>query len=173
MKRSFTLLELIIVIVLISVVYYFTIQSLNVKQKKLEGLTLNNLQEYLSKIDFENNIRLDCVDSDDMKCLLFVDDNLQKMEDISLFKECPLVYEYSKELKTIEFKDIELENMETYPVCFSFEMTKNNKSSQFIVQTNKKVYLFNNIDSKPIILKDISDVYDYFENKIDEVKDAF
>lgn len=173
MKKSFTLLELIIVIVLISIVYYFTIQNLNFKPKKLDALTINNLQEYLSKIEFDDTIRLDCIDSDDMQCLLFVDENLQKTEKISLFKECPVVYEYSKQLKTLEFRDIELKNMESYRVCFSFEMTKNKKSSQFIVQTNQKIYVFNNINNKPIILKDVSGVYDYFEDKINEVKDAF
>ncbi len=173
MKKAFTLFELIIVVILISIIYYFTLQNFNLKQNKLNSLTLTNLKELLSSFEFEKNIKIKCKDSKEVDCFVFIDEVLQEEKIEGLFQKCPIVYEYSKKQDLIEYSDLELENLESYPICFEFNLEKNGQSSQIIVDVEDNVFIFDNISLKPTKIRYINDIDIYFDNKINEVKDAF
>ena len=91
----------------------------------------------------------------------------------NLFKNKPIVYEYTKNLNIIYFKDIELNHLDRYEVCFKYNINKYNKSKDMIVEINNKFYIFNSIHNQPILVQNTSDIYDYFYNLDQEVKDAF
>ncbi|MEA2019777.1 MAG: hypothetical protein U9N59_15160 [Campylobacterota bacterium] len=90
-----------------------------------------------------------------------------------LFKSKPSVYKYNSRLGEIDFIDLELEKLERFEVVFEYNCKKNSKCSELIVETNDKVLVFNDIFKQPIVIKYLSDIEEYFNNNIEEVKDAF
>ena len=150
-----------------------TLTNFNIKQKKLDTITLTNIKQTLLKFEFEESIVLKCIDDEKIDCFVIIDDVIQEEKVTNLFKYKPDVYEYSKELKDLDFKYLELENMESYQICFEFSIDKYRNSSQLIVDTFEDVFIYDGISKKPTKIKYINDVDSYFEDKIKEVKDAF
>ena len=178
-KKTFTLFEIIISIILVSIIYSFAINSFSTKKKiKSDDVTIFNLKEKLLKYGKENemgdNITIKCI-RDDFSCYLFIDDDKIPLEDKikPFFLDTPTIYKYNKELEKIDFLDLELEQLERYEVIFKYSCKKNKKCSEFIVETENMIYIFNDIKKKPDTIKYISDIDDYFELKVEEVKDAF
>jgi prepilin-type N-terminal cleavage/methylation domain-containing protein len=172
-KRAFTLVEIVIVVIIISIVYYFSISNFNVKlSKPQDNLSLINLKNHLLKYEFQDNITIKCVDNGKL-CYILIDGAITKHQIKDLFKIRPEVYSYNKQLDMLEFADLEMEKLESFEVCFEYSIDKYLKSSDIIVQTNDKVYIFNSIHNKPIVLDYLSDVDVYFDDKQQELKDAF
>jgi hypothetical protein len=163
-KKSFTLVELIIVTSLIFIIYFLTLSNLNFQQDKADKITLINLKQTLASFSFEEKINLRCFDDEKIDCLFLVDDIIQDEKIVGLFEKCPEVYEYSRNQIRLDFVP---------PICFEFELRKDGHSSQMIVELDDKVLIYDNISLKPKILKSMSEIADFFDNKIDEVRDAF
>lgn len=174
-KNAFTFFELLIVIVLILGVYslFFTNFNKKVGIEKSE-ITLVNLKTNLvDNFQFSNTLRLSCIEEGDI-CYVFVDENISKDNMIQgLFKTKPDVYKYMNTLDRLEFKKIRFENLEEYEVCFEYKINKDRKSNEMIVSYDDKVYVYNAINDKPLILKYLNEVSDIFDKRIQEVKDAF
>ncbi|VAY86213.1 hypothetical protein MNB_ARC-1_872 [hydrothermal vent metagenome] len=132
-----------------------------------------NIKQSLSTFDFEDTISLKCTDDKDTTCMLFIDNVQQDDKITNLFKECPQVYEYSKNQTRLEFNDIKLKNLETLSICFEFTLNKNGHSNQMIVETKDDVFIYDNISLKPTKIRFINDISYFFDDKIDEVKNAF
>jgi prepilin-type N-terminal cleavage/methylation domain-containing protein len=172
-KSAFTLLEIMIVILIISSVYYIAATNLSVnKAEKKENLSLINIKKLLQGYSFEQQVQLKCVDEDN-RCFVLVDGSVVKELDTKLFEETPFIYTYDTKLDTVEFSDLELEKLETFRVVFEYSIDKYNKTKDMIVEVNDKVYIFNSIKDKPVVVDYLSDVNNYFDDKISEVKDAF
>jgi hypothetical protein len=173
LKKAFTLFELIIAVILVSLLYYFAIDSFSQKNfKEKKNITLTNLKQTLLQYDFNDNITIQCIE-DDFSCFVFIDDILQKEKINPLFKEVPTIYNYAKDLTRVDFNELELEQLDTYNIVFKYSCKKDKKCSEYIVELPNKVYIFNDIYTKPTTINYISDINDYFDNKIQEVKDAF
>ena len=172
-KKAFTLFELIIVIVLVGIIYYLTISNFSLKQQKVDTLSLVNLKEKLSTFDFEEKVSLQCTDTDNIECLIVVDNVIQEEKVTELFQRCPDVYEYSKELKRKEFYPLNVNDNDKISICFRFDLLRDGHSSQMIVELDNKVLIYDNISKQPHKIDYLNDIGDYFENKISEVKDAF
>jgi len=170
-KKAFTLVEIILVVFIISLVYYFTISSFKFSSStKSSTVDLVNIKTYLSK--FGNDVTLVCINNG-KKCLV-MDNNNNILEEVSnLFKTKPTVYEYNKDLNIIYYKDMELKHLDRYEVCFKYNINKYNKSKDMIVEVDNKFYIFNSIHNQPILVQNTSDIYDYFYKLEQEVKDAF
>lgn len=172
-RKAFTLFEIIISVILISLVYYFVITSFSDNSNtKKDDITFLNLKEKLLAYDFIENITIKCID-EDLSCMVFVDDNMTGDIITSLLTSKPEVYEYSKELKKIEFPYLELEQLQRYDIVFQYSCNKNNKCSEYIVQTEEMVYILNDIQKRPSTLKYINDVDEYFDKTMQKVRDAF
>ena len=150
-----------------------TLSNFSIKQRKLDTITLINIKQTLLEFEFENSIILRCIDDEKIDCFVEIDGEIQEERIENLFKNKPDVYEYSKDLKYLEFKDLELGNMESYRICFEYKIDKYRNSSQLIVDTSEDVFIYDNISKKPSKIKYINDIGFYFEEKIKEVKDAF
>ena len=172
-RKGFTLFELIIVIILVSIIYYFTLSNFSIKQSKLDSISLMNLKQVLSEFEFEEKISLHCIDDENIDCFVLIDGQIQEEKISGLFEKCPDVYEYSKDQKRIEFSDLELEKLESYPICFEYELKSDGHSSQMIVDTTEDVFIYDNISKSPKKIKYINDIGLYFDEKNGEVKDAF
>jgi len=170
-KKSFTLVEIVIVTIIISLVYYFSISNLSFKTVVKQKLDLINLPKVMKSYSYENTLILRCINEGD-KCLVYSDGKIIDEFD-GLFKSKPIVYSYDKELDTIYFDDIELKHLDRYEVCFEYKLDKYNKAKDLIMEYNEKIYIYNSFYNKAIVLDYISDVSEYFEDNKRKVRDAF
>lgn len=173
LKKSFTLFELIISILLISIVYIFAINSFpKFVENKNTDTSIENLKEDLFSFEFEDTVSIKCIE-DDLQCFVFLDDVIQKQKLNAFFDTNPTVYEYNNKLNIVEFEPLELEQLQSYNIVFEFTCKKNGKCDEYIIETDNKVYIFSNLNNKVDTIKYISDIDQYFDKKIQEVKDAF
>ncbi len=172
-KQAFTLFELIIVIILVGIIYYLAISNFNPQTQKEDTITLTNLKQTLSSIEFEDTISLKCIDNEEVECFISIDNEVPEEKFTGLFKRCPEVYEYSKEQKLLEFPVVKLENLEQLDICFEYTLYKNGNSSQMFIDTGDEVIIYDNISNKPNTIKYINDMSLYFDDKNNEVKNAF
>ncbi len=171
-KSSFTLIEIILVVFIISIVYGIFISNINKKVTHINNITLQNLKTNLQKLSLGNKIEIKCINNGEL-CYIFIDDKLQKQTIKNLFKTKPIVYNYDDKLDIKEFARLNLEKFESYDVCFEYKIDKYQKSDDMIVEANNKVYIFNSIKQNPIVVDDLASVSDYFDAKKQELKDAF
>ena len=174
-KKSFTLIELIIVIILISISYYLVFSSSNFKiNTNSEKISFSNIKEYLIKnFEFKNSLSLVCID-ENLVCYIKVDDEINpelKLE--NLFQTKPDIYEYTKDQELLFFNSISINNI-TQDVFFKFEINSDYKSKDVIVDTlEDKVYLFNSLFEQAKVFDSLNELFETFNlNKI-EVQDAF
>jgi len=170
--KGFTLFEIIISIILVSILYAFAINSFHSSNQQKTKMTLSTLKKELLATDYENEVKLYCIEKD-LSCFLFVDGELQKQKIEGLFKSEPLVYEYNKELEVVDFNSLELEKLQSYDVVFEYSCNTNRKCTESIVFENEKGYIFNDIYMQPKIVNSMNEIENYFEEPIQEVKDAF
>lgn len=174
-KRAFTLVELIVVILLVTVTYFLIFSNSNFKVKKDEiRLSLDNLQEVLIKdFQFNQDISFLCIE-EDFKCFIKIDGVLdQKPLVKNFFKIKPSVYEYNKEEKVIEFRKIDI-NDSSEDIIFELKVNNDYKINEFILDTNEeKIYVFNSIFKEPQIFASLNEVLEQFSNNELEVRDAF
>ncbi|MBD3841462.1 MAG: type II secretion system protein [Campylobacterales bacterium] len=169
-KQAFTLFEILISLVLVTIVYLFAINSFNISSQKEEQTTLTNFKEYLLKQNYENEISIKCTDS--LKCLIFVDGVRQEQILSNIFRTKPEVYSFEKEYRRLEFPRLELENLESYEIVFDFTCKNKFECDEYILDLGSKGVILTNLENKPIEFEYFSDVRDYFEKKIEEVQDA-
>ena len=160
-----------IVLILISIVYYFAITTLKVN-KSINNVNLYNLKETLLKYSFKESISLKCI-KDGKICHIVVDGDIIEDTIENLFDEKPTVYSYDKNLDILEYDDLEIKEFETYEVCFEYNINKYQKTKDIIVEVNNKIYIFNSIHNKPENIEYLNDVGIYFDEKLQKVKDAF
>ena len=174
-KKSFTLIELIIVILIISTTYLLIFSNVNFNTKnKEEKVTLYNLKNFLLKnFEFKKNLSFVCIE-EKFTCFVKVDDKLQKDFKIEkFFKQKPDVYEYDKDEKKVEFKELRVDNF-NYEVIFELKINSDYKTNEFIIDTlTDGVFVFNSIFTNPKVYKTLRDSYEVFEQNKIEVKNAF
>lgn len=174
-KKGFTLIELIVVIILIMSAYFLIFSNSNFALKKEKiALSLENLREVmLENFEFNDELSFVCIE-ENYECFFKIDGKIDESSGIkNFFKDKPLVYEYNKELNSIEFAQIELNNTKQ-DIIFEFKINDDYKTNEFILDSyNDKVYIFNSIFKEPKIYSSLNEVKDDFEKNEIEVKNAF
>ena len=143
MKKGFSLVELMIVIVIIGVVYSLAVSKLKSVDEEKLAPTLANLKEYLlSYLEADaKRAQLLCLDGCE-SCSIYVD-GVKQEEDIEAFFDASIeVYRYDFVQGAVQKKDAVFFNKEgrEEDVCFSFSMDKNRVSDQVIVVYKEKAY---------------------------------
>jgi prepilin-type N-terminal cleavage/methylation domain-containing protein len=145
-RNSFTLIELLIVVLIIGIVYSLAITNFqNLKEGKTEP-NLLNLKTKLDSLDKVSTAKLMCLDECE-SCYIYVDDVLD--EEVSkefedFFDEEVRVYRYDVNYGLVELKDKIFFNSEGVEedICFSLSVDKNGVSEQVIVEYKDKFYDF-------------------------------
>ena len=174
-KKGFTLIELVIVILIISIVYLliFSNNSFNIKNQE-EKITLYNLKDFLLKnFEFEKELSFLCIEKD-FSCYVKTDGKI--VEDFKInhfFIKTPDIYEYNIEERRVNFKDLRIENFD-YKVVFELKINSDYKTNEFILDTlENKVYVFNSIFTRPKLYETLNESFEAFNLSQIEVKDAF
>lgn len=174
-KKSFTLIELIVVILIMSTTYLLVFSSNTFSFKKNEEkVTLYNLKDFLmNNFSFEKELSFICIE-EDFTCFVKADRKLIKDFKIkNFFKQKPEIYEYKIESERVDFKELRIDNFE-YRVIFELKINNDYKTNEFIVDTLKdEVYVFNSIFTKPKIFKSLNEVAEAFRINQLEIKNAF
>lgn len=174
-KKSFTLIELLIVLLIIFSTYYLVFSQNSFKVNEVtKNIQLNNLQSFLLKnFSFEKELLFFCVENS-FDCFVKIDNEIVgdfKIE--GFFKEKPAVYAYNKNQISLEFEKQRVNN-EDLEVVFELQINNDFKIKEFILENfNKGVYVFNSIYKKPLFLENLSKAFEGFILNEVEVRDAF
>ena len=140
-KSSFTLFELLIVILIISIIYGIFIEKLGSKERQVRQKGLESIGELLEGIDFNESAKIICTQKC-KKCFLYVDD--KKLADLpELFDKEPRLYDFDIHgiLAPIKFVPVFEENT-PQDVCFQYTFYPNGSHSSYIVEYDGKFYVF-------------------------------
>ncbi len=173
LNKAFTLVELIIVIFLISLVYFLGFANLNTNTNPKKELNLQNLKTYLmDNFSYENSLEFICLDDDKYPCFVFVDGTINKDIKIeNFFKEEPRVYKYNKDFEEYSYDEIKIDNI-TYKKIFELGFDSDFKHKDMIVDYDNKIYMFNTISNDIKIYDTTNDILDEKYKKRTEVRDA-
>ncbi len=174
-KKSFTLIELIIVVLIIFTTYFlmFSNNSFNINQEK-QKITISNLKEFLSNnFEFEKELSFVCIE-DKYSCYIKIDGVVLKESKIeNFFTQTPEVYEYSKDELKMQFSEVNIDDI-NHDVIFEFKINSDFKSNEFIVDTLENgVYVFNSLFKEPFFYEDAQMAFEQFYLNEIEVRDAF
>jgi prepilin-type N-terminal cleavage/methylation domain-containing protein len=144
-KKGFTLFELMLVVLLIGIIYGVFVHKLSQKERHSgkDEVTLETLKEFLLQFSPKRTVVLKCITPCDT-CYIFRDGKKAQDLEISLFEEAPNVYSSDPygQLQRMTFTPIQGKHGEALDVCFEFTLFGNKSSSSYIIEYDKKVYLF-------------------------------
>jgi hypothetical protein len=164
----------VIVVVLLTIVYSIALSNINFNTTNFDYITLKNIKQKLEEFEFKNQISVKCTQKDELECFVFKDGEMDDNTLENLFEKCPTVYSYSRNYETIEFKELKFDDLDTRDVCFEFNLHKTGKYSQMVVETlDDEIYIYDGISQQAKKIKYISDLGFYFDEKQEEVRDAF
>jgi len=169
LKRAFSLIELLIVIMIIGVLYTLAIGNFNRLSDESSRLSLSNLKEYLHSIPHEKSVKILCLD-DCSECDIFVDGQKSKtVEDF--LDESVRVYRYEFSYGAIEAEKEVFFNIDDVEedVCFSYEVGKNGVGNQVLVEFKKSVYDFSSYFSKTAVYSSVEAAVEAREILVREV----
>ena len=139
-KSSFTLFELLIVILIISLLYGIFVQKLSHKESIRPQDRLKNLDAILAKYDFNESAEIVCI-NECKECFVQIDG--KRVEDIELFDGSVKVYDYDIHgvLSQVQFTPI-FDDENPKQVCFRYRLYPNKSHSSYIVEYKDKYYLY-------------------------------
>jgi prepilin-type N-terminal cleavage/methylation domain-containing protein len=174
-KKAFTLVEIIIVIFIISLVYFIVLPNFNVNKKEEKPkFTLEKIKNFMLKnYSFKHSLSFVCIDEQELPCYIFVDEELNEEFVVkNLFKTIPEVYNYDRELSSYEFTRVKINDME-YEPFFELRINSDRKYKNIVVDTlDDKVYLFSSINKEVKTYKNTNEILDEFYEKEVDIKDA-
>ena len=146
MKKAFSLIELLIVVVIIGVVYSLSISGFAKVSDKEFKLNLGNLKEYLQSIEHQKSVKILCLD-ECSSCEVYVDGEMYEEASGKLdgfLDESVQVYTYDFAYGTqLKQKDIYFNEEDVEEeVCFSYEVDTKGVGEQVYVKFQESVYDF-------------------------------
>jgi hypothetical protein len=141
-KSSFTLFELLVVILLISILYAIFVERLPSKERLVKSQGLQELPSLLEGYPFEDKVELICTDNC-RRCFIYVDGNRTKEID-SPFTQEVRVYDYDIHglLSQLHFPPIFDEENLPQEVCLRYSLYANGSRSSYILQHGPTFYIF-------------------------------
>jgi prepilin-type N-terminal cleavage/methylation domain-containing protein len=172
LKRAFSLIELIIVVVIMGVVYTLAVNNFELIKDKKINVNLKNIKQYLKSIEHNSSVELLCLD-DCSTCIVYVDDKVYKdANDFDEFLDESIeVYSYDFQLgfqeysKKVYFDDHGVEKN----VCFSFGVDEKGVSDQIVVVFKDKVYDFTSYFDGVVVYNSLSQLSDKKAEDIEKI----
>jgi prepilin-type N-terminal cleavage/methylation domain-containing protein len=142
MKRGFTLLELMLVIVLMGIVYGSVINVFERYKDKAIDVTLMSLEKYMQSFSHNNHVSLVCIKRCE-ECLLFVNEAF--VQNVTPFTERDVqLYRFDRDsgVKRLELlPHFRLDGQEE-EACFRYDIHPDGSRTEMIVKNNKDVFVF-------------------------------
>lgn len=144
MKKGFSLLELLIVVVIIGVVYTLVVSNFSHFQGMPEKPTLAKLKNFLRAIPYEKKVELICL-RECSRCFVFVDGAKQEEFDKKLEGFLPQAVESYRYSSKTGFEPMEervfFSDEHNYEkICFSYALGADKQGEEMFVVSESKVY---------------------------------
>jgi len=142
MKKGFTLLELMLVVVLIGIIYGSVTNVFeNYKEKNID-LTLMTLEKYMQGFSYNNHVSLVCIKNCE-ECLLFINEKFSQNMTPFLDKNIEL-YRYDKDTGTekLELLPYFRSDEQEEEACFRYDIYPDGSRTEMIVKSDEGVYMF-------------------------------
>ena len=135
-KPAFSLLELMIVIIIISLVYALTFSSMQKQEKTPKSLNAGNIKSTLQEQGYtRSNIEFFCVDKCS-KCFIYNDGDTKRYEGKLSLGDLKAYYMGNNgKLEKVEFG-----RYQDHPVCLRFKMYRNGSSTQIVLEDKSGIY---------------------------------
>lgn len=172
MKRSFSVIEMLLAISLIVIVYSLLIKSSPKNTDKKILITLENIKEFLFTKEFEETITLRCFKTQ-KDCFLYKDNSLHSESAEVDFNKSLDVYKYDTLLEKVEFIQSSLDSTLDAEISFELKCFRDGKCNEYILETSQGVFILSNLAQSAIKVDSLEGVNNYFNKKISEVKHAF
>lgn len=157
MKKGFSLIELMIVIVIIGVVYTLAITKLKNYGEEKTPPSFSNLKEYLlSFMEPDSSyVKMVCLD-DCSECSVYVDETKTASFE-SWFDDSVESYTYTMQNGLVDKREDVFFNSENVQesVCFSFEVGRDSVAEQLIVFYKDRAYDYSNYFDKTMTFDSI------------------
>jgi len=160
LKKAFSLIELLIVILIIGVVYTLSVGSFEKVKDESKKLTLQNLKEYLQDLPHEKSAEILCLDDCSM-CKILVDGKKIRELDDFLDKSVKS-YRYDFSYGMVELDKVD-------DVCFSYEIDKKGVGQQVLVEFKNKFYDYSTYLTPVSIYSSLQEARDAKEQLVQEV----
>jgi len=142
--QAFSLLELLIVIVIISLAYMLVFSSMQKSESKPKALGIENLKSALSEQGLlHTDSELFCLDKC-QKCYLYQNDEMSEYEGDLALKDIT-VYRMQGDEK---LEKVDFGRYQDHPVCLRFALHHNGSSSQMVVRDKTGIYYLPSFFSK-------------------------
>ena len=166
-RRAFSLLELLIVIMIISLSYMLVFSSMQKASTEPKALTPLNIKSSLLDGNVTGDRELLCINNS-QKCFLYQDNNI-------------IPYEYKLSLKDLKVYKINSED-NTYKVdygrfkgdkiSFRFNIYANGSSSQMIIEQNNKFFYLPTFFGKPQVVSSLDEAKDLWIKPTELIKNS-
>ena len=166
-RRGFTLIELMIVIALIGILYGVFVQKLRSKASSAsQSVSLKTLKQALLKAPKNSLAEFVCLEPCE-ECLIYLDSKVGSDTKVPLLKSAPIVYEPDQYgvLQSIEFAPILSKDESIENVCFRFSLYPNGSTSNYVVEYQKKFYVYNPYDDEPTVVTTMAEANELFDNE--------
>jgi prepilin-type N-terminal cleavage/methylation domain-containing protein len=170
MKKAFSLVELMIVVMIIGVVYTLVINKFQKVGEESTHVSLKSLKEYLQKFPHSQNVKLLCLE-DRPSCDILVDGKKQATLNDFLDKSVK-VYRYDFSYGALEQpKEVYFnkDNVEK-DVSFSYTVDKKGVGDQVFVEFKGLVYDFSNYFAPISVYASLQEAIDAKEKLAQEVR---
>jgi len=173
MRKAFSLVELLIVVLIIGIVYTLAVSSFTKLEENTAQINLLNLREYLQSFEHEKSVRFLCLD-DCSSCEIIIDGetNEESKDSFDGFVDDTIeVYRYSMNQGMEQIRDEVFFNSENVEesVCFSYEVDYKGVGEQVFIKFRQRVYDYSSyFESTPSYgtLQEASDFKDSLRAKV-------
>ncbi|MRJ03244.1 MAG: hypothetical protein C6I05_07330 [Epsilonproteobacteria bacterium] len=141
-KSSFTLFELLVVILIISIIYAIFVERLSTKEETIKSQGLQGLPSLLTGYPKDRKVELVCTDNC-RRCFIYLDGNRSEEID-SPFTQEVAVYDYDIHglLSQLHFTPIFDGSGAPQEVCLRYSLYPNRSRSSYILQHGERFYIY-------------------------------
>lgn len=142
MRKGFTLLELMLVVVLIGIVYGSVINVFQRYKDKAIDVSLISLEKYMQSFSHNNHVSLVCIKRCE-ECLLFVNEEFN--QNVTPFIENDIeLYRYDKDtgVKKLEVMPYFRSDGKEEEACFRYDIYPDGSRTEMIVKNKTEVYAY-------------------------------
>jgi len=155
LKGAFTLIELIIVIVIISMVTFLVFSENINRTKKIDRVTPLNLKSsILKRLKLTSDITFFCIDGCS-RCYTIQDRKISPFKGNINFGANLEIYIVNSSGKLRQLNGEDFGSINDHKICFKFTIYKNGSSTKYILSNEEGVYFLPSYFGKPQEVKDI------------------
>lgn len=167
-RLGFSLLELMIVIVIISLAYILVFATMKEGVQKPKALQISNIKSILKEQGMEyEDMEIFCIEKSE-SCYLYRGGELSKYEgEVALGEFTAYRMDENDDLKKIEFG-----RFQDHPISLRFKLHHNGSSSQLVLENKSAIYYLSAMFAQPIKVESLESAEKLWRANRKELSDS-